>query len=149
VSPVKYKLGCYIPEDDILHSHRRESLKSYILRPSSHSARIATVEMSANKSDPCNNWQRAAVQADLTSCAAVRATVTEGGVRDGFAGWGNAPAVARFGVTLHRGECPVLETSGREQQRPAVPLCVHLLRTQLRCDTKHGHSHSRLKLTSL
>jgi hypothetical protein len=23
-------LGCYIPEDDILHSHRRENLKSYI-----------------------------------------------------------------------------------------------------------------------
>jgi hypothetical protein len=30
VSPVKYELGFYIPEDDILHSHRREHLKSYI-----------------------------------------------------------------------------------------------------------------------
>jgi hypothetical protein len=30
VSPVKYVLGFYIIEDDILHSHRRESLKSYI-----------------------------------------------------------------------------------------------------------------------
>jgi hypothetical protein len=30
VSPVKYELGFYIPEDDILHSHRREYLKSYI-----------------------------------------------------------------------------------------------------------------------
>jgi hypothetical protein len=30
VSPVKYELGSYIPEDDILHSHRREILKSYI-----------------------------------------------------------------------------------------------------------------------
>jgi hypothetical protein len=29
MSPVKYKLGFYIPEDDILHSHRRENLKSY------------------------------------------------------------------------------------------------------------------------
>jgi hypothetical protein len=29
VSPVKYKLGSYIPEDGILHSHRRENLKSY------------------------------------------------------------------------------------------------------------------------
>jgi hypothetical protein len=29
MSPVKYELGFYIPEDDILHSHRRESLKSY------------------------------------------------------------------------------------------------------------------------
>jgi hypothetical protein len=30
VSPVKYELGFYIPEDDILHSHRRENFKSYI-----------------------------------------------------------------------------------------------------------------------
>jgi hypothetical protein len=30
VSPVKYELGIYIPEDDILHNHRRENLKSYI-----------------------------------------------------------------------------------------------------------------------
>jgi hypothetical protein len=30
VSPVKYELGSYIPEDDILHSHRRENLESYI-----------------------------------------------------------------------------------------------------------------------
>jgi hypothetical protein len=29
VSPVKYELGFYNPEDDILHSHRRENLKSY------------------------------------------------------------------------------------------------------------------------
>jgi hypothetical protein len=30
VSCVRYELGFYIPEDDILHSHRRENLKSYI-----------------------------------------------------------------------------------------------------------------------
>jgi hypothetical protein len=30
VSPVKYELGFYIPEGDILHSHRRENLKSYV-----------------------------------------------------------------------------------------------------------------------
>jgi hypothetical protein len=29
VSPLKYELGFYIPEDGILHSHRRENLKSY------------------------------------------------------------------------------------------------------------------------
>jgi hypothetical protein len=29
VSPVKYKLRFYIPEDDIVHSLRRENLKSY------------------------------------------------------------------------------------------------------------------------
>jgi hypothetical protein len=30
VSPVKYKLGVYIPEGDILHSHCRGNLKSDI-----------------------------------------------------------------------------------------------------------------------
>jgi hypothetical protein len=30
VFPVAYELGCYIPEDSILHTHRRENLKSYI-----------------------------------------------------------------------------------------------------------------------
>jgi hypothetical protein len=30
VSPVKYELGIYIPEYAILHSHRRENLKSYM-----------------------------------------------------------------------------------------------------------------------
>jgi hypothetical protein len=29
VSPVRYEMGFYIPEDDILHSHCRENLKSY------------------------------------------------------------------------------------------------------------------------
>jgi hypothetical protein len=29
VHPVRYELEFYIPEDDILHSHRRENLKSY------------------------------------------------------------------------------------------------------------------------
>jgi hypothetical protein len=31
VSPVKYKMCCYIPEDGILHSHRRENHKSYTI----------------------------------------------------------------------------------------------------------------------
>jgi hypothetical protein len=30
VSPVRFELGLYVPEDDILHSHRRGNLKSYI-----------------------------------------------------------------------------------------------------------------------
>jgi hypothetical protein len=29
MSPVRYELGFYISEDDILHSHCRENLKSY------------------------------------------------------------------------------------------------------------------------
>jgi hypothetical protein len=36
MSPVKYKLCFYIPEDDILHSHRRENLNCYLdMLPSS------------------------------------------------------------------------------------------------------------------
>jgi hypothetical protein len=31
VSPVRYELVLYIPEDDILHSHRRENLKYRII----------------------------------------------------------------------------------------------------------------------
>jgi hypothetical protein len=31
VSPVKYEIGFYMPEDDILHSYRCENLKSYML----------------------------------------------------------------------------------------------------------------------
>jgi hypothetical protein len=30
---VKYEQGFYIPEDDILHSRRRENLKSYTVLP--------------------------------------------------------------------------------------------------------------------
>jgi hypothetical protein len=30
MSPVRYDLGSYIPEDGTLHSHRRENLISYI-----------------------------------------------------------------------------------------------------------------------
>jgi hypothetical protein len=30
VSPVKYELLCYIPEDGILHSHRRVNFKTYL-----------------------------------------------------------------------------------------------------------------------
>jgi hypothetical protein len=31
VSPVKYELGFYIPEDGVIHSHRREKVKFYKL----------------------------------------------------------------------------------------------------------------------
>jgi hypothetical protein len=29
VSAVRYEVSCYIPEDDILHSHHRKNLTSY------------------------------------------------------------------------------------------------------------------------
>jgi hypothetical protein len=31
VSPVRYELDFYIPEDDILHSHCHENLRSYVV----------------------------------------------------------------------------------------------------------------------
>jgi hypothetical protein len=30
MSPVRYELGFYIPEDGVLHNHRLENLKCYI-----------------------------------------------------------------------------------------------------------------------
>jgi hypothetical protein len=32
MSPVRYELGFYIPEDAILHSHRRENLRTYMFQ---------------------------------------------------------------------------------------------------------------------
>jgi hypothetical protein len=40
VSPVRYKLGFSIPEDGILHNHRRENLKSYSLTNVPYSALV-------------------------------------------------------------------------------------------------------------
>jgi hypothetical protein len=45
VFPVKYELGLYIPEDDILHSYSRENLKSYIF--------IITIMRNSNPSFWC------------------------------------------------------------------------------------------------
>jgi hypothetical protein len=42
VSPVRYELDFHIPEDGILHSHRRENLKSYIVMNTSQKAVIAS-----------------------------------------------------------------------------------------------------------
>jgi hypothetical protein len=33
MSPARYELGCYTPEDGILHSHSRHNLKSYLISP--------------------------------------------------------------------------------------------------------------------
>jgi hypothetical protein len=44
VSAVKYELGFYIPEDDILHSHCRENLKSYICQHS----QCAVIQIASN-----------------------------------------------------------------------------------------------------
>jgi hypothetical protein len=42
VSPVKYELGSYIPEDDILHSDRRENLKSYSLSQEDYTFKVCS-----------------------------------------------------------------------------------------------------------
>jgi hypothetical protein len=34
VFPARYDLGFYIPKDGILHSHRRENFKSYLINSS-------------------------------------------------------------------------------------------------------------------
>jgi hypothetical protein len=49
---VKYELGLYIPEDDILHSHRRENLKSYTILSSSASLRW----IDRTKYELCKIW---------------------------------------------------------------------------------------------
>jgi hypothetical protein len=47
VSPVRYKLGFYIPEDAILHSHRRGNLKSYTANVVPTSLIISSLMMEA------------------------------------------------------------------------------------------------------
>jgi hypothetical protein len=47
VSPVRYELGFYIPEYDILHSHRRENLRSYIVPTSYREALLSPLLQTA------------------------------------------------------------------------------------------------------
>jgi hypothetical protein len=72
VSPVRYELGFYIPEDGILHSHRRENLKPYIsimfLRTLTHcTVALMCCDMSAqshNSADteqPTNGFPRPSI----------------------------------------------------------------------------------------
>jgi hypothetical protein len=44
VFPVRYELGFHIPEDDILHSHRRENVRSYISK-----GRFSVLQMLKNE----------------------------------------------------------------------------------------------------
>jgi hypothetical protein len=57
VSPVRYELGFYIPEDGILHSHRRENLKSYIF-----SEDIGCPDLGSSVEPP---WNRIFLQEDI------------------------------------------------------------------------------------
>jgi hypothetical protein len=38
MSPLRYELSFYMPEDGVLHSHRREYLKFYLYRNMFHSS---------------------------------------------------------------------------------------------------------------
>jgi hypothetical protein len=51
VSPVKYELGFYIPEDDILHSHCREDLKCYAVRLVSSSKVLTDICVNLSKQE--------------------------------------------------------------------------------------------------
>jgi hypothetical protein len=55
VSPVRYELGLYIPDDDILHSHRRENLRSHTLSlcPSLHVSHPYRTTRKITNSAPC------------------------------------------------------------------------------------------------
>jgi hypothetical protein len=45
VSSVRYELGFYIPEDNLLHSHRSENVISYIFKVEEYSRRACNVKV--------------------------------------------------------------------------------------------------------
>jgi hypothetical protein len=49
MSPVKYELGSYIPEDGILHNDRCETLKSYKVKFLSVTGRDSTCSLQASR----------------------------------------------------------------------------------------------------
>jgi hypothetical protein len=67
VSLVKYELGFYIPEDDILHSHRRENLKSYLNRPLISGLQTETITLSSSSSSVSHEVKRILFQAQYSS----------------------------------------------------------------------------------
>jgi hypothetical protein len=67
VSPVKYELGFYIPEDDILHSHRRENLKSYMRNFLLRSVRLLLVTANVIPSSPVVTLMMEALSSSETS----------------------------------------------------------------------------------
>jgi hypothetical protein len=64
VSPVKYELGFYIPEDDILHSDRRESLKSCLSTVVRLLADVGILE--CPKATPKARGQRSEIKVDTS-----------------------------------------------------------------------------------
>jgi hypothetical protein len=68
VSPVRYELGFYIPQDGILHNHRREGLIYYknIISFERERKFVYTVTIIAKR-----------IQFDLSSCCCVLKTLLE------------------------------------------------------------------------
>jgi hypothetical protein len=64
VSPVKYELGFYNPEDGILHSRRREDLKSYMIFASAPIVLTQLTVLPLN-AQPCNGNTRASAVSQL------------------------------------------------------------------------------------
>jgi hypothetical protein len=52
VSPVRYKLGFYIREDDILLSHRRELIESYVISICCCRLKVSNETALSPKSEP-------------------------------------------------------------------------------------------------
>jgi hypothetical protein len=85
VSPVRYEVGFYIPEDDILHSHRRENLKSYIFRNAfpDLSSCLSTPSLSASKinrlTNKCEEFPSGVRKLTLSSllCCAVPSGISD------------------------------------------------------------------------
>jgi hypothetical protein len=69
VSPVRYELGFYIPENDILHSHCRGNLKSYMaLFPSSGEGCEISTLLSQLQRVNTNHWALALYKEHDKAC---------------------------------------------------------------------------------
>jgi hypothetical protein len=76
VSPVKYELGFYIPEDTILYSHRRENLKPYIFFLSSSKLMLKKTWPSARRGLVPKDVQKHDFQAGTWPASGVRTSFT-------------------------------------------------------------------------
>jgi hypothetical protein len=67
MSPAKYELGFYIPEDDSLYNHRRENLKSYSFSVIHKKVNTATeLESNACRSSHYQNRNRCCKMSDVS-----------------------------------------------------------------------------------
>jgi hypothetical protein len=107
VSPVKYEQGFYIPEDDILHSHRMLQTLSPSVRPCRH-----VVARS------CSKWLRAgrrkgrsSIPGRFKSCSLPNVVQTSSGAH---------PASCTLGTGLKQPELPSQRVNRKLKNRGAV-----------------------------